>query len=36
VDKAEHFEHANGTRALASPAYREDIALRVRRVQAKR
>jgi hypothetical protein len=31
VDKAEDFDHTEGTRTLASPVYREDIALRVRR-----
>jgi hypothetical protein len=31
VDKSEDFEHSGGTRKLASPDYREDIALRVRR-----
>jgi hypothetical protein len=35
VDKTEDFEHTGGTRTLASPAYREDIALRIRRVNAK-
>jgi hypothetical protein len=31
VDKSEDFEHKDGTKSLASPAYRDDIALRVRR-----
>jgi hypothetical protein len=31
VDKSEDFEHKGGTKPLASPAYRDDIALRVRR-----
>ena len=35
VDKTEDFEHAGGTKTLASPAYREDIALRVRRGNGK-
>ena len=30
VDKREDFEHSGGTKTLASPAYREDIALRVK------
>jgi hypothetical protein len=30
VEKAERFAHAGGTRTLASPAYAEDIALRVK------
>ncbi len=30
VDKSESFEHASGTRALASPPFSHDIALRVR------
>ena len=32
VDKAERFTHGGGDKALASPAYSEDIALRVKRV----
>jgi hypothetical protein len=35
VAKAEDFEHGGGTRALASPEYAEDIALRVRRTAGK-
>jgi hypothetical protein len=35
VDKREDFEHKGGTKALVSPAYREDIALRVRRANAQ-
>jgi Cellulase (glycosyl hydrolase family 5) len=31
VDKAEDFDHDGGTRTLVSPAYQDDIALRVRR-----
>jgi hypothetical protein len=31
VAKAEQFEHGGGSRTLASPAYSEDIALRVQR-----
>lgn len=31
VDKKEEFQHDGGTKRLASPAYQEDIALRVRR-----
>jgi len=30
VDKKEDFQHGGGTKRLASPAYQEDIALRVR------
>jgi len=29
VDKSETFDHAGGPRTLASPAYKEDIALRI-------
>jgi hypothetical protein len=29
VEKSETFEHAGGRKALASPAYKEDIALRI-------
>jgi hypothetical protein len=36
VDKAEDFEHKDGRKSLVSPAYREDIALRVRRNDGKR
>jgi hypothetical protein len=36
VDKSETFEHAGGERTLASPAYAEDIALRIKRVPAGR
>jgi hypothetical protein len=35
VDRTEDFEHDGGTRTLASPAYRDDIALRVRRSQTR-
>jgi hypothetical protein len=35
VDKAEDFDHAGGDRKLASPDYRDDIALRVRRRPAR-
>jgi hypothetical protein len=31
IDKAETFDHAGGSRTLASPAYSEDMALRVLR-----
>ncbi|HVF86503.1 MAG TPA: PA14 domain-containing protein, partial [Pyrinomonadaceae bacterium] len=31
VDKAESFTHSGGDRALASPAYSEDIALRIKK-----
>ena len=31
VDKAERFEHGGGVRAVTSPAYAEDIALRLKR-----
>jgi hypothetical protein len=34
VERAESFGHAGGERALASPPYAEDIALRVRRAGA--
>ena len=30
IEKTEHFSHPGGTRTIASPAYSEDIALRVR------
>jgi hypothetical protein len=30
VDKAEDFDHAGGARLLVSPAYEEDIALRIK------
>jgi len=30
VDKAESFDHAGGTRSLGSPAFTEDVALRIR------
>jgi hypothetical protein len=33
VAKAETVEHGGGARALGSPAYEEDIAVRVRRVE---
>jgi hypothetical protein len=35
VDKSEEFEHAGGSRLLASPVYREDIALRIKREVGK-
>src|SRR5262249_40500502 len=35
VEKDEEFKHDGGERALASPAYSEDIALRIRRTQGK-
>ena len=34
VDKAEDFDHGGGTRELASPAYDEDVALRVQRARS--
>jgi hypothetical protein len=36
VDKSEDFEHSGSTKKLASPDYREDIALRVRRTNVRR
>jgi hypothetical protein len=30
VDKVEDFEHNGGKRPLVSPAYEEDIALRIK------
>jgi hypothetical protein len=36
VEKAEDFAHAGGSRPLTSPAYSEDIALRVKRVSARK
>jgi hypothetical protein len=35
MDKREDFEHKGGTKSLVSPAYREDIALRVKSLNAK-
>jgi hypothetical protein len=32
-EKAETFKHADGNKTFASPAYSEDIALRVNRLQ---
>ena len=34
TDKKESFEHAGGTRILKSPAYTEDIALRIIRLNS--
>ena len=36
VDKSEDFKHDGGTRTLASPAYSEDIALRIRNTEQDR
>jgi hypothetical protein len=36
VEKAEDFTHPGGGRALTSPAYTEDIALRVKKVPARK
>jgi hypothetical protein len=35
VERTERFEHAGGRRTIPSPAYREDIALRVKRRAAR-
>lgn len=35
IDKVESFEHPGGNKTLVSPAYAEDIALRVQRVAGK-
>ncbi|MGH7221675.1 MAG: hypothetical protein ACRELF_00440, partial [Gemmataceae bacterium] len=35
LDKREDFDHKGGRKSLASPAYRDDIALRVRRTNGK-
>jgi hypothetical protein len=35
VDKSESFRHTGGARTLSAPAYTEDIALRVLRVEPK-
>ena len=36
VDEGESFAHAGGDRTFVSPAYEEDIALRVRRADGLR
>src|SRR5262249_31795854 len=35
VARAERFTHGGGEKALASPVYSEDIALRVKRMEAR-